>query len=898
MQPGDYTIDVGLHEATGDLLKRLENVPQGTKVRLNVPRDAITMRTLEDYNMLRDLQKRRQVQLTVASPEPTIIGLARIYGFEVENLSPQKKAPVPAAAVEDEALPQWNRQGTTAPAAAPPDTSWPNYDAAPPPAANGGSDAETRPQIIRPLAETPAVPPAAPPAPAPAPTISENDWLFNGMTPTDTQDLPLPAEEATPRTSTPPPDVTLPNAVRFVPAGQAPEAAPTPPAPAGDDLGDLDNLNFDSAELDAQSEAYMREIASRSAARETAPPADKDKAKPPAPTRDRGLNGGAAAAAGGAAGGLLAGLGLGRGRKPASNGPAEPSTRTFVDNTQPSHGPAVVLGSKVVGGLERRPPAAPPTDEEQAGVSGQPVDGHSNAHLGPIPAAVAVAPPPDAVAVAPPVDRAIPAPRPRLRERPARPQAQQRTSRRGGGLLVLLGVLLILLALSAIVVFNIGPALATATVQLQPRPGDSLGVVRVTVPVLTTGSADAGRAGLAAPSLQVTATTTLTTTQPGAGDTVRMAQPVQAQKFAAAVVSDKTIPTTGVRQQPNKAAVGTIEFTNTSSAAVTIPANTVLTAPNGKKFHTVNTITVAGTNFLGRTFGTGRVDIQANEPGPDSNGLRVGGSYGSAVFATVIPPGGGDTIPVKTIAEKDLADLQGALKADIVARASQELLGKVPPAMQPITCTMPAAIPDTAYEASPLPAVGSDAGEIRGVMTATVDVYAFAPAEADHHAALAVQGAVPTDLPPGIEAQIDPASIDETALTLTQTSGCEGGRVEYTTELHPRILYTVTDPKIIQDQIKQLVHGKTPAEARQLIASSPWGPYIDSAHINLGSSLLNMQQDTLPEAVTNINVQLPAQPGGTATGGGGDVTPTPAVAPAGTDTPAPAGAPAATGEPK
>jgi hypothetical protein len=373
---------------------------------------------------------------------------------------------------------------------------------------------------------------------------------------------------------------------------------------------------------------------------------------------------------------------------------------------------------------------------------------------------------------------------------------------------------------------------------------------------------------------------------------------VQAQKVTAAVVADKTIPTTGVRQQPNKAAVGTIEFTNTSSAAVTVPGNTVLTAPNGKKFHTVNTITIAGTNFLGRTFGTGRVDIQANEPGPDSNGLRVGGSYGSAVFATVIAPGGGDTIPVKTIADKDIADLQAALKADIAARASQELLGKVPPAMQPITCTMAATIPDTAYEAGPLPAVGSDAGEIRGVMTATVDVYAFAPAEADHHAALAVQGAVPTDLPPGIEAQIDPASIDETALTLTQTSGCEGGRVEYTTELHPRILYTVTDPKTIQDQIKDLVRGKTPDEARQLIAQSPWGPYIDSAHINLGASLLNMQQDKLPEAVTNINVQLPAQPGGTATGGGGDVTPTPSVAPASTGESTPAVAPAGTGEPK
>lgn len=890
MQPGDYTIDVGLHEATGDLLKRLENVPQGAKVRLNVPRDAITMRSLEDYNTLRDLQKRRDLHLTVASPESTIIGLARIYGFEVQNLSPQKKASVPAAALEDEALPQWNRRAATAPDAAPPDTSWPSYDA-PLPASNGGSDAETRPQAIAPLAPAPTVLPA--PAAPPAPAISENDWLFNGMTPTDTQDLPLPAEETGPRTSTPPADVTLPDAVRFVPAGRAPEAAPAAPAPAvpagtgtDDDLGDLDNLNFDADELDAQSEAYMREIADRSAARDSGPPpARPAAAQAPTAGRDRGRNGGTAAA-GGAAGGLLAGFGRGRARKPAANGPAEPSTRTFVDNTQPSRGPAVVLGSTVVGGLERRPPAAPPTEEEQAGVSGKPVDGHSNAHLGPIPAVV-IAPPPDAVAVAPPVERAIPAPRPRLRERPARPQPQKRAARRGGGLLVLLGVLLILLALSAIVVFNIGPALATATVQLQPRPGDELGVVRVTVPVLTTGSADAGRAGLAAPSLQVTATTTLTTTQPGTGDTVRMAQPVQAQKVTAAVVSDKTIPTTGVRQQPNKAAVGTIEFTNTSGAAVTVPANTVLTAPNGKKFHTTNTITVGGTNFLGRTFGTGRVDIQANEPGPDSNGLRVGGSYGSAVFATVIPPGGGDTIPVKTIADKDIADLQAALKADIVARASQELLGKVPPAMQPITCTMAAAIPDTAYEAGPLPAVGSDAGEIRGVMTATVDVYAFAPAEADHHAALAAQGAVPTDLPPGIDAQIDPASIDETALTLTQTSGCEGGRVEYATELHPRILYTVTDPKIIQDQIKQLVRGKTPEEARQLIASSPWGPYIDNAgvHINLGASLLNMQQDTLPEAVTNINVQLPAQPGGTATGGGGDVTPTPSVAPAPTGEP-------------
>src|SRR5690242_52451 len=84
--PNENTIDVGLQERMEDLLGRLEALPPGSQVRLNVPGDALALRGLEDYNLLNDLKKRRQLRLIIASPESTLIGLARIQGFEVEDV--------------------------------------------------------------------------------------------------------------------------------------------------------------------------------------------------------------------------------------------------------------------------------------------------------------------------------------------------------------------------------------------------------------------------------------------------------------------------------------------------------------------------------------------------------------------------------------------------------------------------------------------------------------------------------------------------------------------------------------------------------------------------------------------------------------------------------------------
>jgi len=93
MQPSEESIEVGLEEPTEELLKRLEDLPAGTKLRLQVPLGAVALRTSEDANKLRDVQLQRQLALTVASPDHALIVRSRIYGFGVEELRPPAPPP-------------------------------------------------------------------------------------------------------------------------------------------------------------------------------------------------------------------------------------------------------------------------------------------------------------------------------------------------------------------------------------------------------------------------------------------------------------------------------------------------------------------------------------------------------------------------------------------------------------------------------------------------------------------------------------------------------------------------------------------------------------------------------------------------------------------------------------
>jgi hypothetical protein len=328
--------------------------------------------------------------------------------------------------------------------------------------------------------------------------------------------------------------------------------------------------------------------------------------------------------------------------------------------------------------------------------------------------------------------------------------------------------------------------------------------------------------------------------------------PVNAQRIETIVTADKTVPTTGSRQQPNNPAVGTVQFTNRSSEQRFVPANTELVADNGKHFRTVNALTIPGTDFIGGTFGRANVDVVALEPGPDSNDTTLVGSYGDAVFVSLGPTSGGDTIAVATVAEADLAALDAALKADIDARAGNELLAKVPPNLVAITCTLQFNLNDATMTASP-PPLGSDATEVRGVMEAKIAVYAFAPAEVQDHAARAALDAAPSGLP--VKAQIDPASVNAATLTLARQGGCDGGRVVYTTQIaSPRLLYSM-DPAVVAEAIRPLLVCLTAEEAQAVIKASPYGPYIESVEVNMAGPPL-LPADHIPATVDKIQIEV------------------------------------------
>ncbi len=923
MQAGEYTVDVGLKEATADLIGRLDAVPNGTVVRLNVPRSAVTLRTLEDYNELRALQKRRNLQITVVTPEPTIQGLARILGFEVENSKGAPKAVAVPDAPTDEALPQWGR------AAVPPTAAWPDYgsDLSPAPPFGGELDGALAAAASSGLGESATDTAAAPRSfvgkgagevrSASAPTMTDNEWLFGSDPPADSLHLALPAENTTPRSAVPPPDVTLP-AIAFAPTGLGalPAAVPVPTTPpsAGsglDDLDELDSLNFDEADLEAQEAGYRQEIAAQAAARS----AERIAAGLPdlsAPTPVDDGTSPLAAAASVVSKGRFGGIGRRDTGKAAP--PPTPGGRTFVDRTAPTAAAATVLGVGTAATLERRPPPVPPTEAEIADVSNRPLP--TNGSYSETVIAPAVIAEPVAAytatsaggAAAPviaeaaagyvatpgfmpnrPIARPIAPPREITRAVPTtRPQTRRRW---GAALFVVLGVIAILVGLSAILYYN-QPALATANIVITPRQSADLGTVRIEVPVLM-GAAGRSLPGLAAPGL-VTATLPLTATPPLTDTTStlppavpRVAQPVQAQRISAEFSSNKSVPTTGVKQVPDKSAVGTIRFANHGTGAIAIPGGTKLIGGNGKGYHTVSSVTVPATDYNALIFGVREVDIQADAAGPDYNGADLGGAYGNASYITTRQPGGGTTRPVKIVDAKDLAAVQAALKDDLRNRAGGEILGKVPPDRLPLTCTLQLPT-DADYKAGALPEIGAEAESVSTAMTTTASVYVYAPAEVRHHAALAALNAAPQDLPSNIEATIDPSSIDETKLTLTQASGCDGGRVVFRTETNPRLLYTVTlNPQIIE-QIQNKVRGLTPQKAEAAIYADPaLSPYIESVKVTAVNPPTFFKPATeahVPDLTDKIHVGLPNTQA-IGTGGGGSTL-------------VPTAAPTATGEPK
>ena len=72
-QIDDFILDVAPQDPTAELIAGLAALPRGARVWLNLPAGAQAMQTPQDFEQLRVARDRRELLVTVISPEPRLI---------------------------------------------------------------------------------------------------------------------------------------------------------------------------------------------------------------------------------------------------------------------------------------------------------------------------------------------------------------------------------------------------------------------------------------------------------------------------------------------------------------------------------------------------------------------------------------------------------------------------------------------------------------------------------------------------------------------------------------------------------------------------------------------------------------------------------------------------------
>ena len=440
----------------------------------------------------------------------------------------------------------------------------------------------------------------------------------------------------------------------------------------------------------------------------------------------------------------------------------------------------------------------------------------------------------DATAIAMPMP--VPASRPVVAPRPARtgPITRQRpaAARRGLGLWV--GVALIaLLGILLAAAWGVVTFLPQATVSVIPATT----VVRhpVEVPVSTTGTSLSSGGGLAAPALQPSAQVTDTTTlqTPPLTAASLTAASVAAQRFSATLSEDATIPTTGSRDQPAGKDKITLALVNPGAGRGVLSAGTEVSG-NGVTFRLTQDVAVAGATDTGTAlvYGQGSAEAEAVEVGPHTVDVgAVAGTFGNGVrYRNTTSAEGGYIDKIATVAQADVDRLRAELLGRLQGKVNGAILDQVPKEMQVILPTL--SVPDANWKEELDHAVGDDATDLHMKMTVTGSVAAYNPKDVEQAVKTIVtaQGA-PSD--PLSDPQLDQASIQYSPLEMVGAP--EGDKITYRTVTTATVAYNLTPE--MQAQIKELVRGKSVADARAAVLTDPdLGKYISDITVTSGLS--------------------------------------------------------------
>lgn len=230
-----------------------------------------------------------------------------------------------------------------------------------------------------------------------------------------------------------------------------------------------------------------------------------------------------------------------------------------------------------------------------------------------------------------------------------------------------------------------------------------------------------------------------------------------------------TVPTTGVRREPDAAASGRVRLSNPNPEPVRIAAGTTLAGVDGVEFAFVGDVEVpAGAPAEGR-FGAAEADVRAVEPGGAGNleTGALGGRLPSGVYFSNRdgPMSGGSDREIPVVAAADLAALRGQLEAALPKQAEEAFTAELPDGTTVAASSLTFGDIDPTYDRQE----GEEAEEVRAEATVTVTALTYQPqaAEAQVRSALRDRLTIPAgheideaSLALGEPRPIDPAGVD------------------------------------------------------------------------------------------------------------------------------------------
>lgn len=209
---------------------------------------------------------------------------------------------------------------------------------------------------------------------------------------------------------------------------------------------------------------------------------------------------------------------------------------------------------------------------------------------------------------------------------------------------------------------------------------------------------------------------------------------IEPQTVSTTMSFTATVPTSGVRTEPDGTATGEVLLTNPSTAEIVLPAGTGLVSPEGIGFSTTEDVVVPAADPFGTlTMGSAVAPVVADAPGPNSNldAQALSGQLADGLFFSNREPiAGGTTREVQTVADEDLAALQHEAELGLAGQVTEQIDGAVTAEQRLVTGSIETGDVHFSFSHE----AGADAEEVQVEAVQSVSAQAYNPAELEEMA--------------------------------------------------------------------------------------------------------------------------------------------------------------------